>query len=250
MRLLLTSLPPNYHGQDAPLLFVFVLDFVFFSGLAFAFGGARTRFGDEIGQSRIFQNIRSGIANVQKDLIQSAMRQVAVDEHAQLLGVAKWGERAVYQTHNLAQPDFTRFPAQLVAAFGSTNALNHARVLKFEEDEFQKLFREILFVGDFTNFDGALVMMTGEHHHGLERVETFLRYFHGGDYAIKSIVLVDFIYVEECSKRRSIPFNQRKAVKSLIPSVLLGFVGAQRKQGCASDCSRRNVDCPMERDYH
>src|SRR5580704_2903156 len=130
------------------------------------------------------------------------MRQIAVDEHAQLLRVAKWGERAINEAHDLAQPDFIRFPAQLVAALGPANALNHARVLEFEEDEFQKLFRKILFVGDFANFDRALMVMTGEHHHGLERVESFLRYFHGGDYATKSIVLVDFIYVEGCSKRR------------------------------------------------
>src|ERR1700730_3991819 len=79
---LFTSLPPTPHGQHASLLFVFVSVLVFPSGPAPAFCGPWTTVRDEVSQSRIFQNIRRGIANVQKDLIQSAMRQIAVDEHA------------------------------------------------------------------------------------------------------------------------------------------------------------------------
>jgi hypothetical protein len=38
------------------------------------------------------------------------------------------------------------------------------------------------------------MVVAGQHHHGLQRVKSFLRYFHRAiQYAIKSIALVDFM---------------------------------------------------------
>jgi len=85
--------------------------------------------------------------------------QVAVDEYAKLLGVGKRRYWAVDQAHDLAQMDFGGISAQLVAALGSAHAFDHAGVLQFEEDEFQKFFWKIFFVSDLANLDGALVMM-------------------------------------------------------------------------------------------
>src|ERR1700726_3752837 len=129
---LLTLLAPDNHGQNAAFLFFFLL------GSTLAFGGTRGCAGDEIRKSGVFQNLCSRVAHVEKHLIERAVRQIAVDEHAQLFGVGKRRHRAVDQTHDLAQGNVRGLAAQLVAALGSADALNHARVLQFEENEFQE----------------------------------------------------------------------------------------------------------------
>ena len=70
------------------------------------------------------------------------------------------------------------FAAQLVSAFGTANAFHHPGILQFEKNEFQEFFREHFFVGNVANLDRALVMVTGQHHHRLESVESFLRDLH------------------------------------------------------------------------
>jgi hypothetical protein len=74
--------------------------------------------------------------------------------------------------------DLSRLAAQPVTAFGAPCALDHAGVLQFEQDEFQEFFRQRFFISDVTDTNGALVMMPGQHHHGLKRVETLLGDFH------------------------------------------------------------------------
>src|SRR2546423_15218210 len=70
---LLTLLASNYHGQDAGVSF--------FLCAALAFAGTRRRTGDQVGQSCVFQNPRSGVTHIKKNLIERAVRQIAVDEH-------------------------------------------------------------------------------------------------------------------------------------------------------------------------
>src|ERR1700690_626160 len=168
---LLTFASSDDHGEDAGRFFLLVL-------LALgALAGTRS-IDDQVSQSGVVEDTGRGIADVEKDLIKGAMRKIVVNQFAQLFGVAEGGERAVNQADNLAQLDVGRVAAQLVAALGPANALDHAGVLQFQENQFQEFFREHLFIGDIADPNGALVMMAGEHHHGLEGVESFLGDLH------------------------------------------------------------------------
>src|ERR1700733_6004393 len=129
IRTLFTLLTPDDHGQNTSLVF-----FLFFlPGRALAFSGAGGCAGDQVGQCSVFENLGGRVADVEKNLIESAMGEVAVNKHTELLGVGKGCEGTIDQTHDLAQADLGRLPAQLVAAFGATDALDHASVLQFEE---------------------------------------------------------------------------------------------------------------------
>ena len=165
-------LAPDDHGEDAGRIFLLI-----FLALA-GFGGARVVAGDEVGECGVVEDAGGGVADIQEYLVESAMGEVAVDEFAELFGVTEWGQWAVDQADDLAEVDVRRLAAELVAALGAAHAFHHAGILEFEEDEFQEFFREHLFVGDVSNLDGALVVMAGQHHHGLKSVETFLRDFH------------------------------------------------------------------------
>src|SRR5271157_2670186 len=76
---LLTLLSPDNHGQNPAFLFFFLL------GSTLAFGGTRGCAGDQIRQGGVFENFCCRVAYVEKHLIERAVRQIAVDEHAQLL---------------------------------------------------------------------------------------------------------------------------------------------------------------------
>src|SRR5271166_2601724 len=70
---LLTLLASNHHGQDAGLFLFFLL------GGPLALGGTRPRARDQVRQSRVFQNVGSSVAHIEKDLVKRAVRQIAVD---------------------------------------------------------------------------------------------------------------------------------------------------------------------------
>ncbi len=136
--------------------------------------------GDEVrwGESGVVEDTGGGVAHVEENLVQGAVRKIAIDQFAELLGVSEGGERAVNQADDLAEMDVGGGAAKLVSALCATNAFHHAGVLEFEEDEFEELFREDFLVGNVADLDGALVMMAGEHHHGLEGVESLWGDFH------------------------------------------------------------------------
>jgi hypothetical protein len=158
--------------------------------------GSRGVGSDQIRKSCVVEDAGGRVTNVEKNLVKGAVRQIAVDEFAQLVGVAERRERTVDEADDLAEMDVGGFAAQLVAALGATHTLHHAGVLEFEEDQFQELLGENLFVGDVADLDGALVMMAGKHHHGLQGVESFLRDLHGRILS-KTIELIDIIDVDE-----------------------------------------------------
>src|SRR5580698_2438890 len=169
---LLTLAAADDHGEDASGVFLLSL-------LALATAGAAWAvIGDQIREGGVVENASGRVANVEENLVQRAVGKIAVDEFAKLLGVAERGQRTVNQADDFAEMDVGGVAAQLVAAFGSAHAFHHAGVLEFEENQFQKFLRESLFVGDVADPDCSLVMMTGEHHHGLQGVETFLGDFH------------------------------------------------------------------------
>src|ERR1022692_573089 len=228
---LFNLLAPDHHGQDTALLFLLV-------GGPLAFCGTRGSAGNQVRQRSVFENLGSRVAHIEKHLIKRAVGQIAVDQRAKLLSISKGRHRTINQTHDLTQPDLARIAAQLVAAFSPSHALDHACVLQFEEDQLKEFFRKILFVGDFADLDGALTVMPGEHHHGLERVESLLRDFHSGRlYAIKSTVLIDFMDVTDISNSRTVYGRSRTIVNAILFSAL-GW-NPQRGRGgyCASDCS-------------
>ena len=155
----------NHHGQNTWLVFL-----LFGS---WGFGPL-----DDVGERGVLKNFRGGVAYVQKYLVKRPVFGVTIDEAAQLFGVAERSEGAVDQAHDLTQVDVAGISAQLVSTLGSAHAFNHASVLQFEQNQLEKLFRESLFVGDVADANSALVIVAGQHHHGLQRVETFLGDFH------------------------------------------------------------------------
>ena len=92
---------------------------------------------------------------------------IAVDQDAELIGVAKGGEGSVNQPDDLAQPDVGGGTAKAISAFGAANAFDHAGVFQLQKNQFEEFFGKILFVGDVANPDGPLVVTPGQHHHGL-----------------------------------------------------------------------------------
>src|ERR1700722_3190783 len=165
---LLMLLASDRDGHDATGFFLLPL-----APLA-VLGYLRPLVDDQIRESRVVEDAGCSVAHIEKNLVQGAMRQVAVNQFAQLLGVAEWRQRTVDQTDDLAQVNVNRFAAQLIATLGSAHAFDQARVLHFEQDQFQKLFWQRLFIGDVANLDCSLMMMPGKHHESLETVKPLL----------------------------------------------------------------------------
>src|SRR5581483_1442101 len=157
----------NHHGKNA------CFGFLTLTLLIAAFG-----FFHNVGESGTFLDLCDRIPHLQKDLVQLAMRQVAIDQVPQRFGVAKRRQRPIDQPDNLAQANLGRQPAQLISALGAPHAFHHARVLQFQQNQFEKLFRQSFFVRDIANLDRALLVVPRQHHHGLQCVQTLLRDLH------------------------------------------------------------------------
>src|SRR5216683_6827379 len=114
-RRLFTFVASDDHGQHT--------SFFFLLGRTPAFGGTRGCTGDQVRERSVIQNVRHRIAHVEEDLIERAVREIAVDEYAELFGVGERGQRAIDQTHDLAEADFGWIAAELVASLGSAHAL-------------------------------------------------------------------------------------------------------------------------------
>src|ERR1700683_271440 len=190
---LFTLVASDDHGENTTCFFLLraALRLAAFSS---TWGGTL----NQLRQGCMFQDFRSRISHVKEHLIEGAMWQVAVDQSAQLIGIGERRKRAVNQANDFAEMNFIGIAAQLIAAFGSANALHDAGIFQFQHNKFQKFFRKAFFIGDVANLDRALVMMARQHHHGLQRVESLLRNFHeifGSPwtyYSIDSIELIDF----------------------------------------------------------
>src|SRR5258708_3225811 len=183
-------LASNDHGEDAGrFLFLLLVPVLFPS-----FGSPWSRIDDQIGQSCVVEDMGCGVANVQKDLIKRPVRQIPINQDAQLLGIPERSQRAVNQPDDLAQSDIGWVAAQMVATFRAPNTLDNAGVLEFQQDQFEELFREILLVSDVADLDRPLMVVAREHHHGLQGVESLFADLHiVGHDAINSISIIDFI---------------------------------------------------------
>ncbi len=168
---LLTLVSSDHHGEDAGGIFFRIFQFLA------TFAGRHVA-GNEIGKCCVFENARRRIANVEKNLVERAMRQIAVDQFAKMFGVAERSEGTVDQANDLAETDVGRLAAEHVSALGTPGTVDHAGVLQFEENQLQELFRKSFLIRDVSNLDCALMVMPRQHHHGLQSVQTFLGDFH------------------------------------------------------------------------
>jgi hypothetical protein len=164
-------MPSDHHGEDAGGFFFRI----FQSPAAFA---GRHVAGNEIGKCCVFENAGSRIANIEKDLVERAMRQIAVDQFAKMFGITERSEGPVNQANDLAKADVGRFAAEHISALGTASTVNHAGVFQFEQNQLQELFRKSFLVRDVANLYCALMVMPCQHHHGLQSVQTFLGDFH------------------------------------------------------------------------
>src|SRR3984885_7994793 len=164
---------PDDHGENAARFF-----FLRAALCLATFSSMWSRPLDQLRQGCVFQDFRGSISHVKEHLIQGAMRQVAVDQSTQLIGVAEGRQGSVNQANNLTEVDFIGIAAQLIAALGTADALHNAGIFQFQENQFQKFFRKALFISDVANLDGTLVVVARQHHHRLQRVQSLLRNFH------------------------------------------------------------------------
>src|SRR5579864_3049845 len=116
---------------------------------------------------------------------------ITVNQRTQLLGIPEWRQGTVDQANDLAEANVGRGPSQLISAFCAASAFHDACVLQFQQDQLEEFFRQILFVSDVTDADRALVVMPRQHHERLQCVQTFLGDFHGLEFTIMSIYLID-----------------------------------------------------------
>jgi hypothetical protein len=133
---------------------------------------------DQIGDGGVLENSGGGVADGEKDLIESAVISVFGDETAELLGVAQGSERAVDEADDVAQGNFGGRAAQLISATRAADAVDDASVLQFEENQFEEFFRQIALGGDFADLNGTLLVAPSERHHSLQRVKSLLRDLH------------------------------------------------------------------------
>jgi len=89
------------------------------------------------------------------------------DKASQLIRVAQRRQRAINQPDDLADSYLRRSTAQFVAAFCAPYAFHHAGIPQFNQDQLQKLFRQIPFGGDVSNLDNLVLMLTRKRHHRL-----------------------------------------------------------------------------------
>src|SRR5258708_36374140 len=100
---------------------------------------------------------------------------VGDDQAAELIRISKGCQWTVNQTNNLAEFDLRWRAPQPVAALRTPNALDDARVLKFQQNQLQKLLRQVTIHGDVPDLDGFVSVSAAESHYRLQRIEPFLR---------------------------------------------------------------------------
>src|SRR6266852_6511476 len=75
-----------------------------------------------VGQRGVLKDAGRGIAHIEEYLVEPAVLSIVVNQAAQLLGVAKRGERTVNQADDFAEMNFRGWTPQLVPALGSADA--------------------------------------------------------------------------------------------------------------------------------
>src|SRR5580658_74145 len=124
---------------------------------------------------RILQNLRGRVPHLEKHLIERPMLRILRDQTPQLLRVSQRRQRTIHQPDNIAQRNLRRIAPQLVAAARSPHTVYNARVLQLQKNQFQELLRQVALRRNLPDLDRALIVSPGQRHHGLQRVQPFLR---------------------------------------------------------------------------
>ena len=95
-----SRLTPDDHGEDAGRIFLLI--FLTPGILADAWAAVR----DQVGQSGVVEDASRRIANIEEDLVKGAVGKIAVNQFAELLGIAEGRERTVNQSHDFAEVNF------------------------------------------------------------------------------------------------------------------------------------------------
>src|SRR6266581_4081134 len=115
-----------------------------FFGFFLALAAGRFRaLPNNISQRSVLENLGCGIANIQEHLIERAVLGIAIN-----------------QADNLAKANFPRRSPQLVPAFSAAHALHDAGILHLKQDELEKFFRKVFFIGNVANANRTLVVVT------------------------------------------------------------------------------------------
>jgi hypothetical protein len=107
------------------------------------------------------------------------MMRIPQNKAPQFLCIAKGRQRTVDQANNLAEPYLRRSPAEPVAALCTPHALHQSGIPQFNQDQFEKLSRQITISSDLPDLECSLLIVTRQRHHRLQSVESLLRDFHG-----------------------------------------------------------------------
>src|SRR5438128_5432416 len=144
----------DHHWQDSG-----------FFGFFLALAAGRFRFlANNVSQRRVLENLGCGIANIEEHLVKRAVLGIAINQAAKLFGVAERRQWAIDQADNLAKANFPRRSPQLVPAFSAAHALHDAGVFHLKQDELEKFFRKVFFIGNVANANRTLVVVTRQHH--------------------------------------------------------------------------------------
>src|SRR5580704_7454412 len=109
------------------------------------------------------------------------MLQITIDQTAELLGIAKRSQGTVNQPNDLAEANFRGWAAQLVPALGAAYAFHDAGVFQLQQNQFQEFLGKDFLIGNIADADGSLIVVAGQHHHGLQRIKPLLGDFHDLD---------------------------------------------------------------------
>src|ERR1019366_8150905 len=194
---------------------------------------------NQVGQRRALQNLGRGVPHIQEQLVQCAAVVIAIDQQAQLFRVPKRSKRPVNQPDDFAQPDLRRRPAQLVSALGAARALHDARILQFQQNQFQKLFRQVFFIGDVANPNRALPIMARQHHQRLQCVKPFLRHFHNSPLFIVALCSY-YVYGSDRHYSKSTHNSKQVTFEQVLWPVVSFSYRPRRMIGigcCARSCS-------------
>ena len=106
------------------------------------------------------------------------MLPVLFDVTPQSFGIFEGSQRTIDRTDDLPEKYLRGRPFETIATLGSSHALHEAGVLQFEEDQFEKLFGQIVGGCYFSYLDGPFPVAASQKDQCLESVQAFLGYFH------------------------------------------------------------------------
>src|ERR1700722_3454112 len=93
---------------------------------------------------------------------------------AQTFSIFKGSEGSVDRAYDLPKKNLRRVAFGAIAAFCAALALDETSVLELEENEFQKLFRQIFGGRNLAYLDGPFLIPARQKDEGFEGIQAFL----------------------------------------------------------------------------